>query len=445
MSVNERSPNPVESTIAQRADIIIIGAGAAGLMAAIQAGRAVERAEKRIRIIALDSAKSLGAKILVAGGGRCNVTHFEVNEQAFAGSSRNAIRKVLLRFDVPETVELFREIGVELKREETGKLFPTTDKARTVLDALVREAKRVGVEFRHPARVTKIVRENGVFQVATAYGDQFKADCVIIATGGKSLPKSGSDGFGYELVKRLGHSITKRVFPSLVPLLLPDEHFLCELTGVSLNATLEVRSGTGKKIVAFTNSTLLTHFGLSGPGPLDISRYWIDAKADDSAAQFIVNWLPNETFESVDARLAERDKTGIARRLAQIMPERLARALCEHAAIDPARPSYELLRDDRKRLAHILVELPLPITGDRGFTYAEVTAGGVPLNEIELKSMQSRACPGLFLCGEICDVDGRIGGFNFQWAWASGFVAGTSAADSAMKVSAQNRVDFGEQ
>lgn len=426
-------PTAAKTPDSSHADIAIIGTGAAGLMAAIQAGRAAERAGKTLRIIALDGAKTLGAKILVAGGGRCNVTHFEVTEQAFAGSSRNAIRKVLLRYDVPETVEFFREIGVELKCEQTGKLFPVTDNARTVLNALITESKRVGVQLIHPARVIDMARTNDSFVIKTAAGNIYHAKTIILSTGGKSLPKSGSDGFGYELAKRLGHTITPRVFPSLVPLLLPSNHFLCELSGIALDAILEVRTATGKKIVSFTNSTLFTHFGISGPCALDISRYYLDAKMDDSNTQLIINLLPGDTFEMIDQWLADRDKTGVARRLAQRMPERLARAICEYTKIDPARPSHELPREIRKQLSRNLTELQLPIAGDRGFTHAEVTAGGIPLSEIDLKTMQSRACPGLYICGEICDVDGRIGGFNFQWAWAGGFVAGSSAARAAME------------
>ena len=422
-------------------DIAVVGAGAAGLMAAIAAGRVAERIGRTLRIVALDGAAKLGAKILVAGGGRCNVTHHAVDESAYAGSSRHAIRKVLGRFGVPETVAFFSDLGVELKREETGKLFPVTDDAHTVLDALLAEAKRLGVELRHPWRVIAVERassEDGGFIVRggdarTAAPGEIHARRVILATGGMALPRSGSDGAGYALARSLGHTITDRVFPALVPLLLADGHFVRSLSGVAVPATLEVRTAAGKRLAAFTNSTLCTHFGLSGPGPMDISRYWSDARASDPAAVLVVNWLPALTPDALDALLLARPSRppmSVLTRPPCALPERLARALCDHAGLGTAAdgPAGSIARDARRALVTAATSHPLPVVGDRGFTHAEVTAGGVPLAEVRLDTMESRVCQGLHLCGEILDVDGRIGGFNFQWAWASGFVAGSAAA-----------------
>jgi predicted Rossmann fold flavoprotein len=403
-----------------QADVVIIGAGAAGLMAGIWAGRS----NPNRRVVLLDGASRLGAKILVAGGGRCNVTHDQVDASAYAGSSRNAINKVLKRFDVPPTVQFFEDLGVRLKREETGKLFPVTDSARTVLNALLDETHRY-VSIQHPRRVETVERDEERFVVSGIWGS-LTAQKVILATGGRSLPKTGSDGHGYTLVKSLGHTITPRVFPALVPLTLPRDHFLCSLSGVSIWATLDLRSASGKKLERFTNSTLLTHFGLSGPSVLDISRYYIQTQLDDPGAKLTVNWLPGETPESVDAALRELGRVTLLRRFGSHMPERLLRALCAYAGVEAATPGDQISREGRKALARALTELPLPITGNRGFTYAEVTAGGVPLSELRLETMESRLCPGLYLCGEICDVDGRIGGYNFQWAWSSGYVAGIS-------------------
>ena len=417
----------------ERADIAVIGAGAAGLMAAIQAGRTAKAAGRSLSIIALDGAKTLGAKILVAGGGRCNVTHFEVDKPAFAGSTPAAIRKVLRRFGVPQTVEFFRELGVELKREETGKLFPTTDDARTVLNALLDAARDAGVEIVHPWRVDRVgLRPDGSFLISRAAHEPdwpgIHAACVILATGGKSLPKSGSDGHGYEIARSLGHTITNRVFPALVALTLPEGHFVRSLSGITVPATVEVRSGSGKRLKSFTNSTLCTHFGLSGPSVLDISRYWIDARADDPGAALVINWLPEWTADRFDTALQNLGKRTPLSFLRDLLPERLARAQCERAGIEPAATNASLSREVRRALVRAVCEQALPVTGDRGFAHAEVTAGGVPLAELDLSTMESRRCPGLYLIGEICDVDGRIGGFNFQWAWASGFVAGAAAA-----------------
>ncbi len=408
--------------IEERADTVVVGAGAAGLMAAIWAARA----NPHQAVVVLDGARTLGAKILVAGGGRCNVTHDHVDSSAYAGSSRNAIRKVLLRFDVPQTVDFFRELGVHLKREETGKLFPTTDSARTVLNALLSAAERAGVQIRHPNLVETIARNSTSFEVRGAWGG-ITAGTVILASGGRSLPKSGSDGHGYTMARSLGHTITRRVFPALVPLTLPRDHFLTALSGVTLVATLDLRSGSGKKLVSFTDSTLCTHFGLSGPSVLDISRYFIDATFDDPDAMLTINWLPGRTTEQVEVELQALGKASPLRHFADSLPERLVRALCAEVGVDPIAPASQLTRKGRKALARAVTQLPLPVTGNRGYTYAEATAGGVPLSELHLDTMQSRVCPGLYLCGEICDVDGRIGGYNFQWAWASGYVAGISA------------------
>ena len=397
-----------------------MGAGAAGLMAAIWAGRT----DSRRSIVALDGAIRLGAKILIAGGGRCNVTHDVVDEQAFAGSSRNAIRNVLRRFDVPETVAFFRELGVVLKREDTGKLFPTTDRAQTVLDALLAAARAAGIVVRHPWRIEAVERTDDGFNLAGPAGS-LRARSVVIATGGRSVPKTGSDGHGFVMARALGHTVTPRIFPALVPLTLPRDHFLTALAGVSTPVTMEVRAGSGRRLARFTDPLLCTHFGVSGPVVLDTSRHWTAALADDPDAHLTVTWLPGETLESTDAWLREPGPSA-GRRLHARLPERLARALCGAAGVDPGAPSHDLTRERRRALATVLVEMPLPVTGDRGFTHAEVTAGGVPLAEIRLQTMASRIVPGLHLCGEICDVDGRIGGYNFQWAWASGYVAGVS-------------------
>ena len=406
----------------ESAHIVIVGAGAAGLMAAIAAART---APADVRV--LDGARTLGAKILIAGGGRCNVTHDEVDETAFAGSTHPAIRKVLRRFGVRETVAFFDEIGVALKREETGKLFPVTDDARTVLNALLGEARERGVTIAHPRRVQVIERTGGQFRIGGDWGD-VTAPRVIIATGGMSIPKSGSDGFGYSLARALGHSTTAFMTPGLVPLTLPRDHFLCALSGVAVPATLELRSGTGKRLVAFTDSTLLTHFGLSGPSVLDISRYYLHAVHDDTRATLHANWLPGASPDRLDDGLQSLGGRAVLAWLRERLPERLARSLCEHAHVDAAMRGDQLKRESRRALVDAVTTLPLPVTGSRGYNFAEVTAGGVPLAELHLDTMESRVCPGLYLCGEICDVDGRIGGFNFQWAWSSGYVAGVSAA-----------------
>jgi len=388
-------------------------------MAAILAKRTAPAA----RVMALDSARRLGAKILISGGGRCNVTHHRVDARDFAGSSPHAVRKVLRSFDVERTVAFFAELGVELKREETGKLFPVTDSARTVLEALLAAAHSAGVELVHPFRVESVDVAGSGFRISGPSGS-CAADRVVLATGGRSIPKSGSDGHGYRLVQDLGHTVT-RTWPALVPLTLPSGHFLRELSGIATPVELRVRSA-GKIVAVASGQMLCTHFGLSGPAILDISRSLLAARRGDPEAALVVNWVPGTTSERVLAEWKSESTSALPWWRARL-PARLARALVQDAGVEPRRAIRELSRGDRRRLAGCGLELELPITGDRGYNHAEVTAGGVPLSELHLDRMESRGCPGLFLCGEICDVDGRIGGFNFQWAWSSGFVAGVAA------------------
>lgn len=377
-------------------------------------------------VVVLDGARTLGAKIVVSGGGRCNVTHDVVDETSFSGSTRPAIRNVLRRFSVPDTIAFFRELSVPLKREETGKLFPVTDDARTVLDALLRAARGAGAELLHPRRVASVSREGHGFVVSGVWGE-LACDRLVLAMGGSSLPKSGSDGSGHAIARSLGHSLALPIVPALVPLVLDERCFVRRLAGITLPTTLEVRSSTGKRLVALTGSTLCTHFGISGPAAMDISRHYLRARHEDAHAGLVVNWLPGETFESVDAALIDQGRSSAGRWLSERLPDRLARALCDQARVDPSAPAASLARDSRRSLARGVAETTLPVTGDRGWAHAETTAGGVPLAEVRLSTMESRRCPGLFLAGEMLDVDGRIGGYSFQWAWSSGYVAGISA------------------
>jgi len=291
----------------------------------------------------------------------------------------------------------------------------------------LRAARAAGVELRHPWRVAAVGRDGEGFALTSATGDVMSGRRVVLATGGRSLPKTGSDGGGYALATALGHTLTPRIFPGLVPLVVAGRHFVRQLSGLSVPAALEVRSASGRKRAEISGSLLCTHFGLSGPAALDISRHLIDARFDDPASALIVRWLPEHTAETLDRALREAGSGTAGGFLQARLPERLARALCAEAGVDPSTPLGRLPRESRRVLAHAVAEMAIPIVGDRGYAFAEVTAGGVPLRELRLDTLASRVCPGLSLCGEICDVDGRIGGFNFQWAWASGYVAGTSA------------------
>ena len=403
-------------------EIAVVGGGAAGLMAAIQAGRAGCKS-----VVVLDGAKRIGAKILIAGGGRCNVTHYHVDAGAFAGSDRRSIDRVLRRFDVRRTIDFFDELGVELKQEPTGKLFPVTDRAGTVLTALLKAVRDAGVQIRCSHRVERIQKSLDGFALEGTWGS-FQANRVILATGGKSVPETGSDGHGYDIAKELGHSITSSVFPGLVPLTLPENHFIRKLAGISTEASVILSTGKGRTIISFRNSILLTHFGLSGPAILDISRYVIDARSKDEGAHLLIDWLPDIENALLQKQLVDSVTSTPVSFLRKILPDRLAESLIDFSGVAPSIRLSQLKRDERNTLVKNLKAFRVPITGNRGFRYAEVTAGGVPLSELNLNTMESLIQPSLYLCGEICDVDGRIGGFNFQWAWASGAVAGLATA-----------------
>jgi predicted Rossmann fold flavoprotein len=410
-------------------DVAVVGAGAAGLMAAIFA------AAPAPRVVALDGAPRLGAKILISGGGRCNVTHDVVRPENFYGANRNQVAKVLRTFDVEATVAFFARLGVELKREETGKLFPVSNKARTVLDALVAEAERNGAELMTGARVQSITRDGTRFIVESATGT-FAATAIVLATGGRSVPKTGSDGGGYALARALGHTVTATT-PALVPLVLASGHWLTALSGTSIDAALFVESAAARRLHRDRGSLLFTHFGLSGPLAMDVSRHWIAARDLFGAGdvRLRASLLPDETFESLEAAVvaeaAERPRaTPLSFVSRRGLPERLAAGIVAEAGLGAETLLTRLKKEERRALIRTLVALELPVIRDRGFDYAEVTAGGVPLGELDLATMESRVCPGLFLCGEILDVDGRIGGYNFQWAWASGKLAGEGAGRS---------------
>jgi predicted Rossmann fold flavoprotein len=405
------------------ADLVIVGGGAAGLAAAIAAG---ER-KGRCRVIVLDGAKALGAKILVSGGGRCNVTHEAVTAADFFGN-RRIIKNILAAWSVQQTIEWFAAMGVELKREATGKLFPVTDKARTVLNALLDCCDRVGVEILTGRRVSGIERADSGFTLRSHDGS-ITANTVILATGGRSLPKSGSDGSGYALARCLGHSLTPTV-PALVPLVLDEAMFHERLSGLSQQATISIIV-RGKPVDVRTGSLLWTHFGVSGPVVMDASRFWTRARQQGEEAEVYANLLPDWTADTarqwIMSQASASPRRSLANTLAVILPERLAEAVCVYTEVYAGKAAAQVTRSERERLVGCLTRLPLPVTMDRGWNHAEVTAGGIPLEEIDYRTMESKVVPGLYVIGEMLDCDGRIGGYNFQWAWATGYLAGCAA------------------
>ena len=378
----------------------------------------------------LDSATKPGAKILVSGGARCNVTNITVTDSDFWGGRSSIVRRILRGFPVHETIDFFRDLGVTLHEEADGKLFPDTNRARTVLDALLRETARSGATLLAAQRVINVTPDEAGFRIATAAGD-LQAANVVLATGGQSLPKTGSDGAGYGIARRLGHTIVTPT-AALVPLLL-DEHdgFHRDLSGVAQDVEIAVWID-GAIATRLTGAMLWTHFGASGPAALNASRHWTRAQIEQRNVRLTVSFHPGASFDAVDAqwidRARDQPKSTIHSLLAERLPASVAAAIVNHLRLDGSVTLAHLSRDDRRRLVHALVAWPLPVVGTRGYNYAEVTAGGVALDEIDPATMESRVCRGLYLVGEILDVDGRIGGFNFQWAWATGFIAGRALA-----------------
>ncbi|MEO7191885.1 MAG: aminoacetone oxidase family FAD-binding enzyme [Vicinamibacterales bacterium] len=410
-------------------DVAIIGAGAAGLATAIF----TRRLNSHVRVALVDGARSPGAKILVSGGSRCNVTNVEVTEADFSGGRPAIVRRVLRALPVPQTLRFFQEIGVPLHEEPGGKLFPDSNRARDVLDGLMADARRAGVELRFGQRVTNICRVDSHFIVTTPGGD-FTARAIVIATGGLSLPKTGSDGAGYEFARSFGHTIVPTT-PALVPLVLDsqagDVHR--QLSGVALPVRLDVR--VDDAIAARVAGSLLwTHFGVSGPAALDASRHWLRARRDGRGAGLTMSLAPAQRFEELDATFVEAGRThpraAVQRLLAKTVPASVASAILQVSGVPETRVLADWSRDERRLILHRMLEWPLHVLDSRGYNYAEVTAGGVALTEIDPATMQSRKCDGLYLIGEVLDVDGRIGGFNFQWAWSSARVAAAALAST---------------
>ncbi len=417
------------SPTVETADVVIVGGGAAGLATAVFTARAIRQA----RVVCVDGARRVGAKILVSGGTRCNVTNRIVTERDFWGGPSRTIRNVLRAFPAERAAAFFEQLGVALHEEEDGKLFPDSNRARTVLDALLAEAARSGAEIRVDERVVSVDREDGGFVVRTAGNSEYFARAVVLATGGRSLPKTGSDGFGYGLARGLGHGYVDTT-PALAPLVL-NGTIHAGLSGVSHLVALTVRSdgtagdthGAPLADVRLEGPMLWTHFGISGPVALNASRHWHQARLRAQSVKVSLNVCPGETFETLEQWFLEQERMRPRAMVATVLSTRVPGAVGEawiaQAGLAGDVTLAHLPRDDRRRLVRRLLETRLDVRDSRGYNFAEVTSGGVPLEEIDPARMESRICPRLFFVGEILDVDGRLGGFNFQWAWSSAWVA----------------------
>ena len=391
-------------------------------MAAIFAARA------GAEVVLLERTADGGKKILISGGGRCNILPARLDERRFiTDSSPNTLRKIVRSWPLPEQIAFFNdELGLALVEEmESAKLFPASNRARDVRDGLLAMAARNGAQLRANSNVTGILpREGQRWQVAIADAPSLDVDAVIVASGGLSVPKTGSDGTGLQIARKLGHTIHK-TYPALTPLTAEPSAYT-ELAGISLPVTLTARSP--ERSATATGGFLFTHRGYSGPAVLDVSHVAVRSKARDAElAQLTVRWSARDADEWLRAlrRSGNRTVLGIVR---EVLPDRLAVVMLWEAGIDAATSLPDLTREARTRLIDVLTNGALPWSGDEGYAKAEVTGGGVSLAEIDPRTMQSRLHGNLFLCGELLDAFGPIGGYNFLWAWATGRAAGIGAA-----------------
>jgi predicted Rossmann fold flavoprotein len=399
-------------------DLIIIGAGAAGLMAAAEAARL------GLKVLVLEGQREPGLKILISGGGRCNVTHARLGEKDYSSGCAHTLRHVLKTFTPDEVVDFFERWGAPLALQETGEFFSADDKARTVRDALVRAAQDSGAKIVCGWRVNSLALQAGAFNVI---GQELveQARAVLVTTGGLSYPATGSDGTGYALAKLFGHRIVP-TRPALTPFISSEEVF-ANLAGIVVPVRLSLWA-EGRKVHSVDGPLLFTHNGFSGPAPMEMSGHW-EALKGKSGCGISVDFLPQMKGDGIeflfDPSSARRSLKNV---VAQFLPERLATVLIEAAGLDTRLFSGEMSQKDKKALAGLLRACSLPVEEAMGYDKAEVTAGGVDLKELKGATLESRLQEGLYFAGEVVDVDGRIGGFNLHWAWASGVAAARAIA-----------------
>ena len=399
-------------------------------MAAIFAAEMAAARLPRPEVLLLERTRDGGRKILISGGGRCNILPSAVDVLRFVtDSSPNSLRNILKSWPLEAQIRFFNErLGLELILEaESGKLFPRSNKARDVRDGLLSLVAQLGGRMRFGAMVEGLEQPavpGDDWQVILADGERIGASAVVLATGGLSVPATGSDGTGLRVASALGHEI-HATYPALTPL-TADEPRHAALAGISLPVTLRARAD-GRRFAA-TGGFLFTHRGYSGPSVLDLSHLAVQSRlAGGTRQDILVQWTALDA-----AAWEERFRGGgpvhTGTLVRRELPDRLAEMVLEWAATDGATPASQLKREERQRLVVALTSMPLPWTGDEGYKKAEVTGGGVALGEVDPRTMESRKAPGLFLCGEMLDAFGPIGGYNFLWAWATGRAAGIGAA-----------------
>jgi predicted Rossmann fold flavoprotein len=406
-------------------DIAVVGAGAAGLMAALRA------AELGRRVLLLEKNRRPGVKILMSGGTRCNITHATDNRgivEAYGPPGR-FLHSALAAFGVQDALDFFEAEGVATKVEETGKIFPVSNRAADVLDALLRRLHRSGATLSLGEPVLSLGRSQSSFSMTTP-ARTVSARRVIVTTGGQSYPGSGTTGDGYGWAAQFGHTIVPPR-PALVPITVAVP-WVAELRGLTIpDAAVRVLDGA-RPLVSRRGSLLFAHFGLSGPVILDVSRV-VSGHARPESLILEIDLLPAVKEADLDEFLRTESLASGKKQLAVVLSDHLPRRLCDALLVAAGMPidrrAAALSKPDRAKLVRSVKRLSLPVKGTLGFGKAEVTAGGVALDEVDSRSMRSKKEPELFLAGEVLDLDGPIGGYNFQAAWSTGWLAGTKAAD----------------
>ena len=406
--------------------VTVIGGGSSGMMAAISAARS------GAAVMLLEARDRVGKKLLVTGNGRCNLSNADCALSRFHGGDPGFVARVLSAFPVVDTLDFFEKLGVACKTEDEGKIFPQPDQASAVLDLLRFELERLEVDVRTGHEVRRIVPGAGGFTLPLAAGGELQAGRVILAAGGAAGPQFGSDGAGFRLGRDAGHRVIEPL-AALVPLRLRGDG-LRKLKGVKFIGRAEIRCGP-EVLRRESGEILFTDNGVSGPPVLQLSRAASVALRDHREPQIVLDLFPGLDLEQLDAALAGRfrqqgEKT-LAFGLVGLLNKRLIPVVLAAAGVaDPDISCAALPAGERKRLAALLKGWPFPVAGTQPWPQAQVTAGGIALDEVNPDTLESRLVPGLFFCGEVLDVDGDCGGFNLQWAWSSGQVAGRHAAGS---------------
>jgi predicted Rossmann fold flavoprotein len=385
-------------------DVVVLGGGAAGLMCAIEAGK------RGRRVLVIERSEKVGKKILISGGGRCNFTNLHVAPANFLSANPHFCKSALARYTQRDFVALVKRHGIAYHEKELGQLF-CDQSAKLIVKMLTDECRQAGVWIATDCSVYDVERRAAGFAVKTKRG---RIDCssLVVACGGLSVPKMGATGFGYEIAKQFKHSLVQ-TRAALVPLIFgPDDLVrFKDMSGVSLPVQVECRGHS------FANAMLFTHRGISGPAILQISSYW---KAGDELA---LNFLPLTDAEVwLTARQSARSDAELKTVLGEFLPKRLALRLCEYEL--GSRPLRQYGPRDLRRICERLQSWRIHPIDTEGYRTAEVTVGGVNTNELSSTTMESKLVPGLYFIGEVVDVTGHLGGFNFQWAWSSGWAAG---------------------